>query len=474
MSDLKDEPTPLTEEPTPDSRLTERLLARATQSLGVIDVRRAERHYARIMDWLAARTPLVEHLRSRYGLTEGEGLKGLGLAFADAQGSDQSINLSASPDGFTSPAEQLFTFVAQVAADSAAAETKSRRIARRGVPTFSHANSETDSVAGARQERGEVVRQERGEVVKPALERAKPNQEQTRDSNAPSSVKEIPAATVEVPGARAASTPAEESIPSPTRRNVLSVEERETVSMAEQDKTLARGEESLTSAGELIPKRPARSARGSNVANDSTNANDANDANESGRAAKPNALRVAESSGASTLAPETPARAPFGARERKSAAGAFVESEEVATTLRRRGATEGAKRSASETAGVKTFVASGTQAASVSEETHLPLARAREIHAGDFGSESATLHAQSPLPLAASPVGVERNEATRRQNGSAHAVMQDSSGVAETFAPSRARAGADEINVERLTEQVSRHLARRLLVERERRGLGRK
>ena len=471
MSDLKDEPTPLTEGPTPDSRLTERLLARATQSLGMIDVRRAERHYARIMDWLAARTPLVEHLRSRYGLTEGEGLKGLGLAFADAQGSDQSINLSASPDSFTSPAEQLFTFVAQVPDDSAAAETESRRIARRGVPTFSHANSETDSVAGARQERGEVVRQERGEVVKPALERAEPIQEQTRDSNAPSSVKEIPAATLEVPGARAASTPAEESIPSPTRRNVLSVEERETVSTAEQDKTLARGEESLTSAGELIPTRPARSARGSTIANDSTNANVAN---ESDRAAKPNALRVAESSGANTLAPETPARAPFEARERKSAPGAFVESEEVATTLRRRGATEGAKSSASEAAGVKVFVASGTQAASVSEETHLPLARAREIHAGDFGSESATARAQSPLPLAASPVGVERNEATRRQNGSAHAVMQDSSGVAETFAPSRARAGADEINVERLTEQVSRHLARRLLVERERRGLGKR
>jgi len=149
-----------------------------------------------------------------------------------------------------------------------------------------------------------------------------------------------------------------------------------------------------------------------------------------------------------------------------------VVSEEEEMTLRRRGEGKGAKRPASDAAGIKVLVASETQAASASVETPRPLAHAREIPAGDFGRESASLHAQSPLPLASSPVGVERDEATSRQNDSAHAAAPSSSVGTETFTPGRARAA--EIDVERLTEQVSRHLARRLLVERERRGLGRR
>jgi len=403
MSDSKDEPTPLAEEPTPDFRLAERLLARATHSLGVIDVRRAERHYARVMDWLAARTPLVEHLRSRYGLAEDEGATGLGLAFADATGqarahvSDEGINLSTAPDSFTaSAAEQLFTAVAHVPDDSAAAETETRRITRRGLPTFSPASYET---------------------ANPTPERAGPNQEKTRGSHAPPPVKEIPAAPAETTGARtpdaaqtsrsraAPSPPSEESIP-PTRRTILSVEERRAVSTAEQAKTLARAEEPLVSAGELIPTRSAE-ARGST------------DQSASSRAANHDASRADESSGANTRPSEAPARAPFGVRERKSATGADVLSEEGEMALRRRGAAEGAKSPASGAAGVKVFVASETRAASVSEETPRPLARAREIPASASRRESATLRVQSPLPLAASPVGVESEEVTRRQNGSA-------------------------------------------------------
>ena len=145
-------------------------------------------------------------------------------------------------------------------------------------------------------------------------------------------------------------------------------------------------------------------------------------------------------------------------------------------TLARRVASEGAKRPASDVAGVKVLVASETQAASASVGTPLPLAQAREMPTGDFGRESPSLHAQSPLPLASSPVGVGRDEAVRRQNDSAPAVTRGASVGAETFTPVRTRASAraEEINVGRLTEQVSRHLARRLLVERERRGLGKR
>src|SRR5207237_1297732 len=197
-----------------------------------------------------------------------------------------------------------------------------------------------------------------------------------------------------------------------------SVEERGTVSTAGQDKTLARGEEPLTSAVELVAARPS----GPNVARGSTRVNDTTDANELSGAAKPGALSVSESPGVNTLPPETPARAQFGGRERKSATCADVLNEEEEMTLRRDGEGRGAKRTAARAAGERTFVASETQAASVLGETPLPLAHAREIPAGDFRRESASLHAQSPPPLASSPVGVERDEATRRQDDSASAL----------------------------------------------------
>jgi hypothetical protein len=108
----------------------------------------------------------------------------------------------------------------------------------------------------------------------------------------------------------------------------------------------------------------------------------------------------------------------------------------------------------------------------------MPLARAREIPADDSQRESPTLRAQSPLPLAANPAAAERGGSAGSQTDSATAATatQVTPIVAETITPGGkgfgARAGG--VNVERLTEQVSRHLARRLLVERERRGMSRR
>lgn len=469
MSGRNDEPTPATGEPTPMTeettpqepaaketsaggpaaeeatrvaRLSERLLARATHPLGLIDVRRAERHYARVMGWLAARTPLVEHLRSRYGLAEGEDPAARGLAFADAHESEEAVNLYAAPDRFTSrAAEHLFTAVARIPDDSAA-QTGAKRITRRGVPTFSHAGSETNSAARqerhevAGQERSRVVRQgrvedfepDRGEDFKPAHGRAGPNQEQARAPLSNSSAKEIPAANaatpaprdaVQTPRPRAARAPSEESTPAPNqtvtrqpaRRPIPSVEGSATFSTDEQDKTLARG---------------------STVVNETKDANGATVANESRRATKPDAPSVSESSGAD------------------------AEIEEKELTLRRGGDGRGTRRSTSEAAGEMILVAS-------------------EIPAGDSSRESPSLRAQSPLPLASGPSAPAREEAARRQNVSASAAASPAT-AAETFTHGHGRAGArdEELNVERLTEQVSRHLARRLLVERERRGLGRR
>jgi hypothetical protein len=421
---------PAAEEAARVSRLTERLLARATHPLGLIDVRRAERHYARVMGWLAARTPLVEHLRSRYGLAEGESPAARGLAFADAHEGEEAVNLYAAPDRFTSRAdEHLFTAVAQIPDDSAA-QTEAKRITRRGVPTFSHAGSETNSAA--RQERREAAGQERSSVVrqgrvedfepdgsedfKPAHGRAGPSREQARAPLSNSSAKEIPAANAVTPASRA---PSEESTPAPTqtvtrrpaRRPIPSVEESATFSTDERDKTLARG---------------------STAVSETKAANDATVASESRGATKPDAPSVSESSGADAA------------------------SEEKELTLGRGVDGRGARRPAPEAAGERVLVA-------------------REMPAGDSSRESPSLRAQSPLPLASSPSAPAREEAARRQNVSA-SVAAPPPPAAETFTRGRGRAGArgEEVNVERLTEQVSRHLARRLLVERERRGLGRR
>jgi hypothetical protein len=94
-----------------------------------------------------------------------------------------------------------------------------------------------------------------------------------------------------------------------------------------------------------------------------------------------------------------------------------------------------------------------------------------------FERDMNTSRAQSTLPLAAGSNNVEHAPATPTLHapaaGAVPVVSQPSTGGVETFRAGRSR-GKTELNVERLTEQVSRHLARRLLIERERRGLGRK
>ena len=99
----------------------------------------------------------------------------------------------------------------------------------------------------------------------------------------------------------------------------------------------------------------------------------------------------------------------------------------------------------------------------------MPLARAREV-----ADESTALRALPPLPLASNPGGPMRGEGASRHDGSAAGEAARVPPVtAETFSPGGKGSGqrAGGVNVERLTEQVSRHLARRLLVERERRGM---
>jgi hypothetical protein len=444
MSDSKDEPTQSARESAPDSALAERLLARGTRSLGVIDVRHTESQYARIMDWLAGRTPLLEHLRSRYGLTEDDRAGSLSLAFADAhgqaraQGSDEAFNLSAAPDRPTAPvAEQFFTAVAHVPEDLAAPPTETKRISRRGIPTFSHVSSETRSGAGAHREREEGV-ESTPEQVSLSPGRA-------RGLQAPPSVKEISGAST---------TGAAQTLGS------LS-------SSSEQA--------SVSSTGRAVTAR-AFSANGER------------------EAANPNVPRVTESSNVKPLPLEAVAMRVRGqVGERREVKGADVTSEEGEPTFKRRGAAEDAKAQTVKTETGTTLVAREMEAATVSveatsrsAETRLPLAQAREMPADTFKHDRGVSLSQSPLTLAASPLTLaasqndgERTQATQTRRASANgadAVRQVSADGTETFTTGHGRASGKSagVNVERLTEQVSRHLARRVLVERERRGLGKR
>lgn len=459
----------------PGSLLTARLLSRGTDSLGLIDVRRAERHYARIMDWLAGRTPLLERLRTRYGLAEGQGMTGLAFAeprgWEGAQTGGEGINLSvkqdvhlstthvnnlaAAPDSPNAPAaEQIFTLAAHIPDDDAAAPTEAKRIARRGVPTFSPASPATGRDTAASRGPGEVVGREQGEVSRPLVELTFPVEERASD-NAPT------------PTPRPAMKPAQQSTSAPMPRAIPSVEERVTPSTAEQDKPLTRG---------------------STVTSDADVVNIASTASGPTGAAQPNVPRVIESRvNESSDADAVPLL---------QSSRAVVVNEAVGTASLRSGTAsdakgvadgvkviEAAKVTAASIEGVKLPVAGETRAASVSFETPRPLAQARETRAAETHEFAGAarppehLRAQPPLPLAAHPAAAERAEMPHRHHDDSHAFTRaPAPDATETYMPGHApaQARAEEINVRRLTEQVSRHLTRRLLVERERRGLGRK
>jgi hypothetical protein len=66
----------------PSSELTERILRRSAESLGVIDVRRPQQQYARTAGWVAQRFALLDHWRSRYLSAEDAPAHGASFVFA--------------------------------------------------------------------------------------------------------------------------------------------------------------------------------------------------------------------------------------------------------------------------------------------------------------------------------------------------------------------------------------------------------
>lgn len=71
----------------PDKRLTRR----ATEPLGVIDVRYAQRKYLRLVQWLAGRTSLLDRLRTVYGVEEALITGGRSFALQNSLGQQVDI-----------------------------------------------------------------------------------------------------------------------------------------------------------------------------------------------------------------------------------------------------------------------------------------------------------------------------------------------------------------------------------------------
>ncbi len=448
--------------------LTERLLARAHEPLGLIDVSEARARYARIMDWVAARLALVEHLRARYGLSE-EAAWGE-LALAGTLGQTRSENLDSvnevaatsydlthaiSSAELTRAAEAEGTthapeaFAAAQATTPHAAPQESVRIGRRGAPVF----SQLDPATGARareagptndQRRGETRERRRGDAEPQAAPpQAAPERRELTLARAP----ELSESAAEANQARKAArqgTPDETAHPASPKEP----------------------------AGTSAPKVSEASPSGGETAHA-----------PSSRMASPPPLDLPL---VAVALPEP--------RERQSTAQAEAAPEEAVATFARRdvlaGATKRAaegKRSAIEAdatvKAAKTTVAEVADATvkaaknSAAEVKDSPRARAKEITSAATGHESLTYVTAGHMPLAASRGEGAREPATTssQQQGSAQTgaqpVKSASAGGVETFSAAGGPTRAVEVNVGRLAEQVSRRLARRLLVERERRGM---
>ena len=83
MKDTSDQTGPEADKVGESSQLTDRMLARHSKPIGVIDVRRAEQHYSRTAGWVAERFALLDHWKSRYDVDEGRGAGG-SLVFSSA------------------------------------------------------------------------------------------------------------------------------------------------------------------------------------------------------------------------------------------------------------------------------------------------------------------------------------------------------------------------------------------------------
>jgi hypothetical protein len=73
--------------------LTDRLLRRHSETVGLIDVRNAEHHYSCTAGWVAQRFGLLEHWKTRYDVDDGAAAGGAGLVLSTTAGQPPSARV---------------------------------------------------------------------------------------------------------------------------------------------------------------------------------------------------------------------------------------------------------------------------------------------------------------------------------------------------------------------------------------------
>jgi hypothetical protein len=442
------------------SPLTERLLARANEPLGLIDVRAARARYERLMDWVAARLALVEELRARYGLTE-EAAWGE-LAFAVTPGQLRGESFDSAGDGAALSHDLTHTIGSVDRTRATAAEGTTRtpesststpaspqaathatvRIGRRGAPVFSQLDRVTDAREG-----GQTHELKSGDGESHGASETK-----ARHMSLSPSRPSTPSAE---------SSPASLSSPaSPTfEAPVASSDERTTPAPERRELTLARTAEVSASAAEASEARKAR--------RESVPVETAHPL-PSKEAANTRAPKVVAASPRAVESSPTPSTRMVSSHPADLPLATPAAPDEAAARRRTEGKEPGAETGA---------MVKAVETSAVRGGGPPPRASAKEIAPAVAGRESLTYSTQSPMPLAASRGVGERTASPTPQHtfaeSGAQAFKPPAGGVEdETYPAAREqKRRAAEVNVGRLAEQVSRRLTRRLLVERERRGM---
>ena len=234
-------------EAAPSTELTERLLRRVAEPLGVIDVRRPQQQYARTAGWVAQRFALLDHWRTRYLSDADAAAPGASFVFAA-----QRQPLAEPSPGPSSPIQLALmarqTVASQPGAGPSTSPSEPFRVRRRGVtsasspqteasvdarpdsaasaegdpPTFnsSSGTGSSESVAGAQPERSELRAAEISSITRqtapPTSELILPKR-LTVSIEAEPGTAEGPPSSVERPGRREeASHPTEITAQTPT------------------------------------------------------------------------------------------------------------------------------------------------------------------------------------------------------------------------------------------------------------------
>jgi hypothetical protein len=128
--------------------LTDRLLRRHNDPVGLIDVRHAEHHYSRTAGWVAQRFGLLEHWKTRYDVDDSAAAEGAGLVLSTTTGQPQSTRVVQRAADVSPSAIQAFS-------QASPSPSEEFRVRRRPVEPVSVSPPTTNVIASVSASSGE-------------------------------------------------------------------------------------------------------------------------------------------------------------------------------------------------------------------------------------------------------------------------------------------------------------------------------